>query len=161
MAYLAIVSPNKGESLIHLFFIVGDNQIQIWLAMAYEAVGRHNDCIALYKRLEGGHPNKILRRQAADLRYILEAPKLKISSDEMVKIPLIEKDFDRFVNSCHLLLIIYDLHLHLIFEARPCIYCMWSIEYEVKANVDRFYMHCRVQASMLIFICMIKQLMQS
>lgn len=161
MAYLAIVSPNKGESLIHLFFIVGDNQIQIWLAMAYEAVGRHNDCIALYKRLEGGHPNKILRRQAADLRYILEAPKLKISSDEMVKIPLIEKDFDRFVNSCHLLPIIYDLHLHLIFEARPCIYCMWSIEYEVKANVDRFYMHCRVQASMLISICMIKQLMQS
>lgn len=129
--------------------------------MAYEAVGRHNDCIALYKRLEGGHPNKILRRQAADLRYILEAPKLKISSDEMVKIPLIEKDFDRFVNSCHFLLIIYDLHLHFIFEARPQTFCMWSIEYEVKAHLYRFYMHCHVHALMLISICRIKQLMQS
>lgn len=111
--------------------------------MAYEAVGRHNDCIALYKRLEGGHPNKILRRQAADLRYILEAPKLKISSDEMVKIPLIEKDFDRFVNSCRFL-----EHLctcNSIFEPRPMyIYCMWSIEYEVKA-------HCNYSICIVMF----------
>ncbi|KAG0593644.1 hypothetical protein M758_UG006700 [Ceratodon purpureus] len=70
-------------------------EIQIWLAMAYDAVGRHADCIALYKRLERTHPNKNLRKQAADLRYIAEAPKLKISRDEMVKIPLIEKDYDR------------------------------------------------------------------
>lgn len=80
----------------------GDIQIQIWLAMAYDAVGRHADCIALYKRLEGSHPNKNLRKQAADLRYILEAPKLKISRDEMVKIPLIEKDYDRYCYLCHL-----------------------------------------------------------
>lgn len=78
------------------FCFFGDNQIQIWLAMAYDAVGRHADCISLYKRLEGSHPNKNLRKQAADLRYILEAPKLKISRDEMVKIPLIEKDYDRW-----------------------------------------------------------------
>lgn len=77
-------------------FFDGDNQIQIWLAMAYDAVGRHADGIALYKRLEGSHPNKNLRKQAADLRFILEAPKLKISRDEMVKIPLIEKDYDRY-----------------------------------------------------------------
>lgn len=74
-------------------------EIQLWLAMAYEANGRHEDCISLYKRLEGSHPNKIIRRQAADLRYILEAPKLKISKDEMVQIPVIEKDYDRKAKS--------------------------------------------------------------
>eukprot|EP00850_Spirogloea_muscicola_P023608 SM000372S13684 [mRNA] locus=s372:59710:61071:+ [translate_table: standard] len=66
--------------------------IQIWLAMAYEAHNRHADCIALYKRLEAGHPNKAVRRQAADLRYILEAPKLKIGRDEMVKVPILGAD---------------------------------------------------------------------
>ncbi|EFJ32316.1 hypothetical protein SELMODRAFT_439621 [Selaginella moellendorffii] len=65
-------------------------EIQIWLAMAYEAHNRHDDCISLYKRLESSHPNKAIRRQAADLRYILEAPKLKISSNERVTIPLID-----------------------------------------------------------------------
>jgi hypothetical protein len=75
-------------------------QIQIWLAMAYDANNRHGDCIALYKRLENGHPNKQIRRQAADLRYIAEAPKLKISKEEMVSIPIIERDYDRLVPTC-------------------------------------------------------------
>lgn len=70
--------------------------MQLWLALAYDAMGRHADCIAVYKRLESSHPNKNLRKQAADLRFIAEAPKLKISQDEMVKIPLMEKDFDRY-----------------------------------------------------------------
>jgi hypothetical protein len=33
-----------------------------------------------------------IRRQAADLRYIMEAPKLEISEDERVKIPLLQTD---------------------------------------------------------------------
>ncbi|KAL2635319.1 hypothetical protein R1flu_006798 [Riccia fluitans] len=70
-------------------------EIQIWLAMAYDANNRHDDCIALYKRLEARHPNKQIKRQAADLRYILEAPKLKISREEMVTIPIIERDYDK------------------------------------------------------------------
>ncbi|KAL3692551.1 hypothetical protein R1sor_006202 [Riccia sorocarpa] len=70
-------------------------EIQIWLAMAYDANNRHGDCIALYKRLEARHPNRQIRRQAADLRYILEAPKLKISREEMVSIPIIERDYDK------------------------------------------------------------------
>ncbi|BFI30345.1 hypothetical protein MPTK2_3g11300 [Marchantia polymorpha subsp. ruderalis] len=70
-------------------------EIQIWLAMAYDANNRHDDCIALYKRLEARHPNKQIKRQAADLRYILEAPKLKISREEMVSIPIIERDYDK------------------------------------------------------------------
>lgn len=70
-------------------------QIQIWLAMAYEANNRHADCIALYQQLEKKHPSVSIRRQAADLRYILQAPKLKISQEEMVTIPLIGSSYDR------------------------------------------------------------------
>ncbi|KAK6922279.1 hypothetical protein RJ641_012786 [Dillenia turbinata] len=70
-------------------------EIQIWLAMAYEANNRHADCIALYKQLEKQHPSVSIRRQAADLRYILQAPKLKISQEEMVTIPLIGSSYDR------------------------------------------------------------------
>ncbi|KAG9446502.1 hypothetical protein H6P81_012630 [Aristolochia fimbriata] len=71
-------------------------EIQIWLAMAYEANNRHSDCIALYQQLERKHPIASIRRQAADLRYILQAPKLKISQDEMVTIPLIGSSYDSY-----------------------------------------------------------------
>ncbi|TXG56234.1 hypothetical protein EZV62_017547 [Acer yangbiense] len=71
-------------------------EIQIWLAMAYEANNRHKDCIALYKQLEKKHPCISIQRQAADLRYILQAPKLKISQEEMVSIPLIGSSYDSY-----------------------------------------------------------------
>ncbi|XVF43923.1 hypothetical protein PTKIN_Ptkin02bG0080200 [Pterospermum kingtungense] len=71
-------------------------EIQIWLAMAYEANNRHADCIALYQQLEKKHPSVSIRRQAAELRYILQAPKLKISQEEMVTIPLIGSSYDRY-----------------------------------------------------------------
>ena len=64
--------------------------------MAYEANNRHAECIALYKQLEKSHPSFSIRRQAADLRYILQAPKLKISQEEMVTIPLIGSTYDRY-----------------------------------------------------------------
>ncbi|EEF34474.1 conserved hypothetical protein [Ricinus communis] len=71
-------------------------EIQIWLAMAYEANNRHKDCIALYRQLEMSHPSINIRRQAANLRYILQAPKLKISQEEMVTIPLIGSAYDSY-----------------------------------------------------------------
>ncbi|EXB82532.1 hypothetical protein L484_027709 [Morus notabilis] len=71
-------------------------EIQIWLAMAYEANNRHAECIALYQQLEKRHPSVSIRRQAADLRYILQAPKLKISQEEMVTIPLIGSSYDSY-----------------------------------------------------------------
>ncbi|OAY84475.1 hypothetical protein ACMD2_03871 [Ananas comosus] len=74
-------------------------EIQIWLAMAYEANNRHRDCIALYQQLEKSHPSVSIRRQAAELRYILQAPKLKISKDEMVTIPLIGSSYDRYAGT--------------------------------------------------------------
>lgn len=70
-------------------------QIQIWLAMAYEANNRHKDCKDLYQQLEKKHPSASIRHQAAELRYILQAPKLKISEEEMVTIPLIGSSYDR------------------------------------------------------------------
>jgi hypothetical protein len=63
--------------------------------MAYEANGRHDDCIDLYKQLEKSHSSISIRRQAAELRYILDAPKLKITQEEMVTIPLIGSSYDR------------------------------------------------------------------
>ncbi|WOK94526.1 hypothetical protein Cni_G03230 [Canna indica] len=74
-------------------------EIQIWLAMAYEANNRHRDCIALYQQLEKQHPSVSIRRQAAELRYILQAPKLKISKDEMVSIPLIGSSYDWYAGT--------------------------------------------------------------
>lgn len=71
------------------------HQIQIWLAMAYEANNRHADCIALYQQLEKKHPSVSIRRQAKELRYILQAPKLKITQEEMVTIPIIGSSYDR------------------------------------------------------------------
>lgn len=74
-------------------------EIQIWLAMAYEANNRHKDCITLYRQLELKHPSMSIRRQAAELRYILQAPKLKISQEEMVTIPLIGSSYDNYAGT--------------------------------------------------------------
>ncbi|KAI3730874.1 hypothetical protein L1987_62053 [Smallanthus sonchifolius] len=74
-------------------------EIQIWLAMAYEANNRHKDCIDLYRKLETSHPSVSIRRQAKDLRYILQAPKLKISQEEMVTIPLIGSSYDSYAGT--------------------------------------------------------------
>ncbi|GLT36620.1 hypothetical protein SLA2020_109870 [Shorea laevis] len=71
-------------------------EIQIWLAMAYEANNRHADCIELYLQLEQMHPNVSIRRQAADLRYIYQAPKIKITQEEMVTMPTIGTSYDSY-----------------------------------------------------------------
>jgi tetratricopeptide (TPR) repeat protein len=63
--------------------------IQMWLALAYAATGRQQDCIDTYKAIERSHPIPGIRRKAADLRYIMEAPKLQLGEDEKVKIPVL------------------------------------------------------------------------
>ncbi|XP_048531626.1 eukaryotic translation initiation factor 5B [Triticum urartu] len=74
-------------------------EIQIWLAMAYDANRRHKESIALYKELENTHPMISIRRQAAEFRYIAEAPKLKISNDEVVTIPQIGSSWDWYAGT--------------------------------------------------------------
>ncbi|EIE18979.1 hypothetical protein COCSUDRAFT_68115 [Coccomyxa subellipsoidea C-169] len=65
-------------------------EVQLWLALAYQAVGREQDCIDMYKTLENTHPNPQIKKQAANLRFIMEAPKLRLGPDERVSIPVIE-----------------------------------------------------------------------
>jgi hypothetical protein len=62
----------------------------LWLALAYDSSGRREECLALYRALEEKHPAASVRKQAASLRYILEAPKLPISAEERVSIPLVQ-----------------------------------------------------------------------
>ena len=64
-------------------------EIQMWLALGYQACGREQECIEMYKTVEKTHPVPAIRRQAENLRYIMEAPKLEIGEDEKVKIPVL------------------------------------------------------------------------
>ena len=54
-----------------------------------QATGREQECIDLYRVLEDTHPNARVKRQAANLRFIMEAPKLKLGPDERVSIPVL------------------------------------------------------------------------
>ena len=50
----------------------------------------------MYRSLEETHPSRKIKQQAANLRFIMEAPKLKLGPDERVKIPVFDNS-DRFV----------------------------------------------------------------
>ncbi|WIA29826.1 hypothetical protein OEZ86_012297 [Tetradesmus obliquus] len=67
-------------------------EAMMWLALAYQATGREKDCIDTYKWLEDNHPIPKIKKQAADLRYIMEAPKLELSPEERVTIPLLNSE---------------------------------------------------------------------
>jgi len=57
-----------------------------------QACGREQDAIDACKSVEDNHPMRKLKKQAFDLRYILEAPKLELSDDEILKIPIIQSE---------------------------------------------------------------------
>lgn len=98
-------------------------EIQLWLALSYQvglscqiqgfeaqptsawslvacvvpqACGKQLECIEMYKSIEKNHPLPKVKRQAAELRYIMEAPRLKVGPDERVKLPILE-DQSRYV----------------------------------------------------------------
>lgn len=60
-------------------------EIQLWLALAYQACGREKDCIQVYKSVERNHPSPKMQKQAESLRFIMEAPKLELSDDERIQ----------------------------------------------------------------------------
>lgn len=66
--------------------------MQVWLALAYSANGKEAECVALFKALEKTHPLAAIRKQAAHLCFIMEAPKLELSADERVAIPVLDLD---------------------------------------------------------------------
>ncbi|CAI5508464.1 unnamed protein product [Closterium sp. Naga37s-1] len=57
-----------------------------------DANGQRLECLALYRKLESNHPMPAIRAQAANMRYKAEAPKLKLSPDEILKVPILDKD---------------------------------------------------------------------
>ncbi len=69
-------------------------EIQMWLALGYAALGQDGKCIDVYKFLESAHPVPAIRKQAASLRYIMEAPKIPLRPEEKVSIPVMD-DIDK------------------------------------------------------------------
>ncbi len=65
-------------------------EVAIWRVTAYEAAGRTEDAIALCKELQR-HPYGEISKQARDLLYILQAPKLVRPSKWMTEIPDLTK----------------------------------------------------------------------
>ncbi|KAA6424063.1 MAG: ATP-dependent protease Clp ATPase subunit [Trebouxia sp. A1-2] len=70
-------------------------EIQLWQALAYQACGREQDCIEVYKTVEQTHPVTAIKKQAAELRFIMEAPKLQLRPEERISLPLLD-NLDRY-----------------------------------------------------------------
>lgn len=61
-------------------------EIQMWLVNAYNAVGQAQAAIALCETLTR-HPDGVVRKQAKNLLYILQAPQLRRPGNWMTQIP--------------------------------------------------------------------------
>jgi tetratricopeptide (TPR) repeat protein len=61
-------------------------EIQIWLAMAYEAAGQVSEAKALCQKLSG-HPSLDTRQTSKRMLYIMDAPELARRDDWLTKIP--------------------------------------------------------------------------
>eukprot|EP00898_Chlorokybus_atmophyticus_P002749 jgi/Chlat1/3475/Chrsp23S03669 len=67
-------------------------QVALWRAMALEACKRNSECIALLKEVEKKHPDEEVKKQAANLKFIYEAPKLRLEKEDFVSIPTMNLD---------------------------------------------------------------------
>ena len=81
----AVQSLETASALVDRTSRLGGD-VQMWLVTAYEASGNTERAIGLCKQL-ARHPRLETRQQAKRLLYILEAPKLTIPPEWMVKIP--------------------------------------------------------------------------
>ncbi|QSJ21134.1 tetratricopeptide repeat protein [Nostoc sp. UHCC 0702] len=81
----AVENLEKASALLTRNSRLG-GEVEIWLATAYEASGRTEDAIALCQQLKR-HPFAETSKQAKQLLYILQAPKLKRPSEWMTEIP--------------------------------------------------------------------------
>ena len=63
-------------------------RIQIYLALSLDAYGQRDKALDIYTYLESVHPEKSIRKQAEELRFILEAPRMEIGENERVDVPL-------------------------------------------------------------------------
>jgi RNA exonuclease 1 len=62
-------------------------KIAIYKALALDAYGQRDKALDIYKYVESVHPEKSIRKQAEELRYILEAPRMELREDERVDVP--------------------------------------------------------------------------
>jgi len=71
-------------------------KIMVYKAIALDACGRRDEALDLYKYLIATHPERAIRKQAEELKFILEAPKIEIAENERVEVPLL-RDPDAYV----------------------------------------------------------------
>lgn len=67
--------------------------IQIQMALGYYAFGQKEAAIEIYERLIALHPERSVKKQAEELKYITEAPQMEIGEDEKVHVPLLRDDY--------------------------------------------------------------------
>lgn len=56
---------------------------------------KEQGCIDLLRHLEETHPVSAIAKQAANLRFIMEAPKLEVGEDEKVSVPVLDLDSNK------------------------------------------------------------------
>ncbi|MBV9386469.1 MAG: tetratricopeptide repeat protein [Chroococcidiopsidaceae cyanobacterium CP_BM_ER_R8_30] len=81
----AVQHLEKASALVNRSSRLG-GEVQIWLAMAYEASGRIPDAIALCEQVKR-HPDLETRKQGGQLLYIFQAPRLKRPKEWLTQIP--------------------------------------------------------------------------
>ena len=55
----------------------------------------------MYKTVEQTHPVNAIKKQAAELRFIMEAPKLQLRPEERISLPLLDNlDRYKYGHSC-------------------------------------------------------------
>lgn len=79
--YLTIVGKDmrKGSDVY--------GETALWRGMALQAIGKLDEAISAFAEVAVFHPNDKIKGQAAYLKSIAEAPKLKLGEDERVKVP--------------------------------------------------------------------------
>lgn len=92
--------------------------IQIQLALAMNANSKEQECIDLFKNLEETHPVSAIARQAANLRFIMEAPKLEVGEDEKVSVPVLDLDANKCATTSFCL-----LHLCMSYRSHMWLKC--------------------------------------
>ncbi|AFZ25942.1 putative enzyme of heme biosynthesis [Cylindrospermum stagnale PCC 7417] len=81
----AVENLEKAIALLNRNSRLG-GEVGMWLVTAFEAAGRTEDAIALCQQLQR-HPHFETSKQARNLLYILQAPKLVRPSEWMTEIP--------------------------------------------------------------------------
>jgi tetratricopeptide (TPR) repeat protein len=79
----------QGEALVSPLSRDGA-QVQIWLMTVYQALGKNEEAIAICQKLIT-HPDFTIRKQAKDLLFILQAPRLNRPKEWMTEIPDLSK----------------------------------------------------------------------